>query len=228
MNTLLIVDDDKKICDLLAHFLKDNHFRVITALNAAEARSQLACHKFDMLILDVMMPHENGFELAKGIRKTNNVPIIFLTAKDDVQDRIMGLDIGGDDYIVKPFDPHELLARIRSHLRRLTPQTPSTNILKFGEFTFDSQLGTLKQNGTDVPLSSTETVLFKILAQAPGEPFHRDELSQRMGFKVSNRTIDVQITRLRRKIEHDIRHPKYIQTVRHIGYALCPDTDNIS
>lgn len=223
MHNLLVVDDDQKIRELLAKFLTDHGYRVTSAGNAAEARAQFACHKFDLLILDVMMPGETGFELTQSLRQTTNVPIIFLTARDEIDDRVQGLDLGADDYVVKPFDPMELLARVRSHLRRLTPKSIPVDVLKFGDISFYRTQGVLKREAEEIPLTSTELVLLKILCQSPGEPFNRDELSQRMGFRVSNRTIDVQITRLRRKIEDDIRHPKFIQTVRHIGYAICPD-----
>jgi two-component system, OmpR family, phosphate regulon response regulator OmpR len=223
MHNLLVVDDDQKIRGLLAKFLTEHDYRVTTAANAAEARAQIACHKFDLIVLDVMMPGESGFDLTEGLRQTLDVPIILLTARDEIDDRIKGLDLGADDYVVKPFDPMELLARIRSHLRRLNTKQNSKDLFQFGDVSFQQTSGLLKRGTEEITLTSTELVLLRILCQSPGEPFSRDALSQRMGFRVSNRTIDVQITRLRRKIEDDIRHPKFIQTVRHVGYAICPD-----
>ena len=221
---LLVVDDDNRIRTLLVKFLSEQGFRVNAAANAAEARSHMACHVFDALILDIMMPGEDGIELTKSLRVTTRVPILLLTARDQLDDKVAGFDIGADDYLTKPFEPLELLARLKSLIRRSAPLDPnSLSVIHFGDYTFDIQNGRLKNKEELVFLTSTEMILLKTLAQTPGHPFSRDELAQRIGHRVSDRTVDVQITRLRKKIGDDPRNPRTLQTIRHIGYALCPD-----
>lgn len=227
---VLIVDDDRRLRELLVKFLKDNGFLVFAASNAAEARVHLATGNVDLIVLDIMMPGESGLELTKSLRAQQNfIPILLLTAKDSLDDRIDGLGSGSDDYLTKPFEPLELLARIRAILRRVRPissgQKEEGGLLKFGNLTFNVTQSKLEDQGDVVFLSSTELVLLKTLAQAPRQPFSRSDLAQRIGHRVSERSVDVQITRLRRKINDDPRQPKYIQTVRHVGYALCPDED---
>lgn len=221
---LLVVDDDNRIRSLLVKFLSEQGFRVNAAANAAEARSHMACHTFDALILDVMMPGEDGIQLTKSLRTTTRVPILLLTARDQLDDKVTGFDTGADDYLTKPFEPLELLARLKSLIRRSAPVDLNTSLMiHFGDYTFDVQSGRLKNKEELVFLTSTEMILLKTLAQTPGHPFSRDELAQRIGHRVSERTVDVQITRLRKKIGDDPRNPRTLQTIRHIGYALCPD-----
>ena len=221
---LLVVDDDNRIRTLLVKFLSDQGFRVNAAANAAEARSHMACHVFDALILDIMMPGEDGIQLTRSLRATTRVPILLLTARDQLDDKVTGFDIGADDYLTKPFEPLELLARLKSLIRRSSvPDLDSPPLIHFGDYTFDIQNGRLKNKDEPVFLTSTEMILLKTLAQSPGHPFSRDELAQRIGHRVSERTVDVQITRLRKKIGDDPRNPRTLQTIRHIGYALCPD-----
>ncbi len=223
---LLVVDDDRRLRELLAQFLKDRDFKVSSAANAAEARALLATHSADLIILDIMMPGETGLQLTESLRKSNpTIPILFLTAKDTLDDKITGLDYGADDYMTKPFEPEELLARIRAILRRsqTEPKALETDEIHLGNYVFYPHLGTMECEGELVFLSSTEIILLKTLSQNPRQPFSREELAQRIGHRVSERSVDVQITRLRRKISDDSRQPKYIQTVRHIGYTLCPD-----
>ncbi|MBY0281522.1 MAG: response regulator transcription factor [Alphaproteobacteria bacterium] len=221
---LLVVDDDNRIRTLLVKFLSDQGFRVNAAANAAEARSHMACHVFDALILDIMMPGEDGIQLTKSLRATTRVPILLLTARDQLDDKVTGFETGADDYLTKPFEPLELLARLKSLIRRSSiPDTDSNPLIHFGDYTFDIQNGRLKNKEELVFLTSTEMILLKTLAQTPGHPFSRDELAQRIGHRVSERTVDVQITRLRKKIGDDPRNPRTLQTIRHIGYALCPD-----
>ena len=221
---LLVVDDDNRIRTLLVKFLSDQGFRVNAAANAAEARSHMACHVFDALILDIMMPGEDGIGLTKSLRATTRVPILLLTARDQLDDKVIGFDIGADDYLTKPFEPLELLARLKSLIRRsAAPSLDASPLICFGDYTFDIQNGRLKNKEDLVFLTSTEMILLKTLAQTPGHPFSRDELAQRIGHRVSERTVDVQITRLRKKIGDDPRNPRTLQTIRHIGYALCPD-----
>lgn len=223
---ILVVDDDRRLRELITKFIKDSGYRVDSAASAAEARAQLAAQTFDMIVLDIMMPGETGIELTQSLRESGNLtPILFLTAKDSVEDRVQGLDSGGDDYLQKPFEPAELLARMRAILRRQTKlkteiQEPT---LPFGSLEFNLETGTLKQGGEAIFLSSTEIILLRTMAQAPRQPFSREDLAQRIGHRVTDRAVDVQITRLRKKLLDDSKQPRYIQTVRHIGYALCPD-----
>lgn len=226
MANILVVDDDRRLRDLITRFLKDNGYTCHCAANAAEARAQLATNRFDLVVLDVMMPGETGTDFAKSLRETNHaIPVLMLTAKDQIHDCIDGLESGADDYMTKPFEPLELLARIRAILRRvgghsLPEQLP---VLQFGEFSFNEMDGLLRQDGEPIYLTSTELALLKILALTPRNAMSREELAQRIGHRVSDRTVDVQITRLRRKLGDDPRQPRFLQTVRHIGYALYPD-----
>jgi two-component system phosphate regulon response regulator OmpR len=221
---LLVVDDDRRLKDLLVKFLSENHFLVSSAGNAAEARAHLASQPVDLMILDIMMPGEDGLSLTKSLSESGSVPILLLTARDTVDDRIHGLEGGADDYLSKPFEPRELLARVRAILRRASPgEVTEFPELSFGTYRFNQTTSQLTKQDTIVFLSSTELLLLKILAQNPRKPFSRSDLAQRIGHRVSDRTIDVQITRLRRKIEDDPRQPRYLQTVRHIGYMLAPD-----
>lgn len=224
---LLVADDDRRLRDLLVAFLSEHNLQVFAASNAAEARAHIAQQKFDLIILDIMMPGEDGLRLTQSLRQYHTIPILLLTARDQLDDRIEGLEAGADDYLTKPFEPRELLARIRAILRR-SKNAPShtSTLLKFGDYIFNKHTNQLTLNEKEtIFLSSTELILLKTLALAPRQPFAREELAQRIGHRVSERTIDVQITRLRRKINDDPRAPRYLQTVRHIGYALCPDPD---
>jgi len=230
---LLVVDDDRRLRELLVKFLSENGFLVSSATNAAEARAYLASQSVDLIILDIMMPGEDGLSLTRSLTETSQgqkksgnrgIPILLLTAQDQVDDRILGLDVGADDYLTKPFEPRELLARIKAILRRALPigEVPPSELM-LGAYRFNLLTGVLTKEGETVFLSSTEMVLLKILAMSPHKPFSREDLAQRIGHRVSERTIDVQITRLRRKIGDDSRQPRYLQTVRHIGYVLSPD-----
>jgi two-component system phosphate regulon response regulator OmpR len=180
-------------------------------------------------VLDIMMPGEDGLSLTKSLvtqkgAKKFTIPILLLTARDQVDDRIHGLDVGADDYLTKPFEPRELLARIKAILRRSSIDEDEGSLELFmGIYRFNLETDALMKGEEIVYLSSTELVLLKILAQNPHKPFSREDLAQRIGHRVSERTIDVQITRLRRKIGDDPRQPRYLQTVRHIGYVLSPD-----
>lgn len=230
---LLVVDDDRRLRELLVKFLSENDFLVSSAANAAEARAYLAGQSVDLMILDIMMPGEDGLSLTRSLaekRKDQNkgpngvIPILLLTAQDQVDDRILGLDVGADDYLTKPFEPRELLARIKAILRRASPlENVGPLELTLGSYRFNPTTGVLTKGEEVIFLSSTEMVLLKILAMNPRKPFSREDLAQRIGHRVSERTIDVQITRLRRKIGDDSRQPRYLQTVRHIGYVLSPD-----
>jgi two-component system, OmpR family, phosphate regulon response regulator OmpR len=220
---LLIVDDDTRIRTLLQRYLSEAGYRVTAAKDAADARQLMASLDFDFIVLDVMMPGEDGFALTKAIRETSNVPILLLTARGEAGDRIEGLERGADDYLAKPFEPRELLLRIATILRRAgQPVEQVKQIIQLGLCRFDPERGELTREGKPVKLTSAELQLMRVLAANPGQTFTRTDLSQRMG-EVLERTVDVQITRLRRKIENDPKLPLYLQTVRGIGYVLMPD-----
>jgi two-component system, OmpR family, phosphate regulon response regulator OmpR len=220
---LLLVDDDDRIRDLLKRYLAQAGARVSAAPDAASARKLLASMDFDLLILDVMMPVEDGFSLAETVRKTSKVPIVLLTARGMPEDRIRGLSIGADDYVPKPFEPAELALRINAILRRTVAQrgeAPET--INFGPYTFNSIRGELTKDGVPVRLTEAEVALLRILAARPGEVVTREDLARRTGAGLE-RSVDVQVTRLRRKIDADSRAPIYVQTVRGVGYRLVVD-----
>lgn len=220
---LLIVDDDERLRHLLAQFLKENGFEVSAAESAAEATSLLSVFKFDLMVLDVMMPNESGVEFAYRLRNTNlKTPILFLTALGTTADKIRGLESGGDDYLAKPFEPKELLLRIHAILRRTNDSLSSgtKKEIPIGPFHFNIDKETLRRGNTTIPLTSSEAHLLKIFASHIGTYLSREELIDRMNLEANSRTIDVQITRLRKKIEEDPKHPNFIQTVRNKGYIL--------
>ena len=226
---LLIVDDDERIRDLLKKFLKRNGFLVTSARDAEHARRILSGLDFDLIVLDVMMPGEDGVSFTSALRKTHDTPILLLTAKGEPENRIAGLEAGADDYLVKPFEPRELLLRINSILRRV-PDTPAEQIapkiLQLGGIRYDIDRGELWQGEEIVRLTATESQLMKIFSACPGEPVSRSRLVEDLGRdrgQAQERAIDVQITRLRRKIEENPKQPRYLQTVRGAGYMLAPD-----
>jgi two-component system, OmpR family, phosphate regulon response regulator OmpR len=224
---LLVVDDDERIRGLLQKFLIRSGFLVSTARDAAQARRLLGGLDFDLLVLDVMMPGEDGISLTRDLRRSMSVPILLLTAKGETQNRIEGLEAGADDYLVKPFEPKELLLRINAILRRM-PQAKPTDMaaksLHMGLVRYDPERGELWRGGDLIRLTATEAQLMRIFAAAPGSPIPRDRLVGDMeGAEVGDRAVDVQITRLRRKIEEDPKQPRYLQTVRGEGYMLQPD-----
>lgn len=226
IGSVLVVDDDRRLRELLVKFLKDAGFRVQAAASAAEARAHLAAQQFDIIVLDIMMPGETGVELTKSLRASGNqIPILYLTARDSVEDRIEGFDSGGDDYLPKPFEPAELISRLRAILRRFISKEPVDPIrsLPFGDLIFCVDDGILRQGEEQIFLSSTEIILLRTMAQSPRQPFSREDLAQRIGHRVTDRAVDVQITRLRKKLKDDPKQSRFIQTIRHIGYALCPD-----
>ena len=221
---LLVVDDDERLRALLTRYLSGNGFRVSAAAQAADARSLMKSMAFDCLILDVMMPGESGLELAKSVRQGSQLlPILMLTARGDSADRIAGLELGVDDYLPKPFEPRELLLRINALLRRVTPvQETATRPVKMGTALYDPSASRLTRAGKPVKLTSSESALLQLFAANAGQPFSRSDLCARLGV-VLERSIDVQVTRLRRKIEEDPKLPLYLQTVRGVGYVLLPD-----
>ena len=222
---ILVVDDDTRLRELLKTFLSRNSFRVSTAKHAAEARQHLEALDFDMIVLDVMMPGQTGLDFAAELRQTNDVPILMLTAMGEPKDRIAGLEKGVDDYLAKPFEARELLLRIQNVLRRgrpvaVEPPAPVDRKITFGPFQFDLDLGELAQKGKRVPLTDAEIALLRALAGQLGQVLGREALSKSVGSDVNERAIDVQVTRLRRKIEPDPGFPRYLRTVRGQGYRL--------
>ena len=226
---LMIVDDDERIRVLLQKFLMRHGFLVTAARDAAHARRILTGLDFDMLILDVMMPGEDGLSLCRSIRETSQTPILLLTATGETENRIEGFEAGADDYLPKPFEPKELLLRINAILRRM-PETPAEDsvpkILNLGDIRYDLERGEMWQAEDLVRLTATEMQLMKIFSAKPGEPISRNKLVEELGRdrgQAQERAVDVQITRLRRKIETDPKQPRYLQTVRGAGYMLAPD-----
>lgn len=217
---LLVVDDDLRIRDLLSRYLNDHGYRVTTAASALEARVHLTGMKFDLLVLDVMMPGESGLELARSIRGGSDVPILMLTARAEPNDRIAGLELGADDYVPKPFDPRELLLRIGNVLKR-TEQTSVQPIVtvRFGDFVFELESGELTCSGQPMRITDREREMLRVLAARPGETVQRHDLAA-PGADSSDRAVDVQINRLRRKLEKNPTDPAYLRTVRGIGYRL--------
>jgi two-component system phosphate regulon response regulator OmpR len=217
---LLIVDDDRRIRSLLSRFLQGEGYRVTTAETAADARARLAGLDFDLLILDVMMPGESGFDLVKLIRTSSTVPVLILSARDAAESRITGLELGADDYVAKPFEARELSLRIANILKRAQPATsPPVESVRFGPFVYHLARGELRKGEEIIRLTDREREMLRILAQAPGETVPRLSLAGNGG-SVSERAVDVQVNRLRRKIERNPANPLFVQTVRGIGYRL--------
>lgn len=217
---LLVVDDDTRIRTLLSQYLTENGYRITTATTAADARRILAGMDFDLMILDVMMPGESGLSLAKSLRDIRDVPILMLTALSETDHRIAGLEAGADDYLPKPFDPRELLLRINNILKRgAKPEPFKVEQVVFGPYTFNIAKRELKKGAELIRLTDREQEILSMFAGAPGETIPRHELVGRE-LDVGERTIDVQINRLRRKIENDPANPLWLQTVRGIGYRL--------
>jgi two-component system phosphate regulon response regulator OmpR len=221
---VLVVDDDRRLRNLLAKFLTENGFRITAAASAAEARSFTGHFVFDALVLDVMMPGENGFDFARWMRQHSQVPILMLTARADAQDRVTGLEIGADDYLSKPFEPRELVLRLTNILKRGNgasensgPETPE--FIRFGSFVYRFDRGELRHGEESIRLTEREREIMNLLGQRCGGHVHREELAG-SGAAANERTVDVQINRLRRKIERDPANPVFLQTVRGIGYRL--------
>jgi two-component system phosphate regulon response regulator OmpR len=224
---ILVIDDDTRLRDLLQRYLSDNGFTVSSASSAAEARQLLLSLTFDLIVLDVMMPQEDGLTFTEQLRQRNDIPILMLTARGEIQDRIAGLERGVDDYLAKPFDPQELLLRIRMILRRVN-LTESTDTftdaeIKFGDCIYQTSRKELWQDGQRIHLTEMEASLLHSLAIRLGTTVSREALILDSGIIGGVRTVDVQVTRLRRKIEPNSRSPRHLQTVRGRGYVLRPD-----
>jgi two-component system phosphate regulon response regulator OmpR len=220
---ILVVDDDERLRHLLARYLSEHRYRVTAAADAADASAKLASIAFDLIVLDLMMPGESGLDLTQRLRRVSSVPILILTAMGEPEDRIVGLERGADDYMVKPFEPRELLLRIGNILKRIPQSEPAQTEVRLGELVFDLEREQLRQGDEVVRLTSVEAALLKALAKRPGVPISREDLIELTGAAGGDRAVDVQVTRLRRKIESDPRDPRYLQTVRGRGYVLRPD-----
>ncbi|MCF8506331.1 MAG: response regulator [Caulobacter sp.] len=223
---LLVVDDDDRIRDLLREFLARAGFRVTTAADAAAAWRLIETLDFDLMVLDVMMPGEDGLSLARRLRartdQPGRTPVLMLTARGESAARIEGLTAGVDDYLAKPFEPQELLLRIQAILRRAGPRESGPTSLSLGGCVFDLERGELTRGGAPIRLTEAEVELMRRLAQSANAPVDRLELARDTA-DVTGRAVDVQVTRLRRKIEPDPKNPRYLQTVRGVGYRLAPD-----
>ena len=226
---LLIVDDDQRIRELLQKYLMLNGFMVSIAKDSAHAKRLLKGIAFDMIVLDIMMPKQDGLSLTRQLRESVDTPILLLTARNEVEDRISGLEAGADDYLPKPFEPKELLLRIHAILRRVPEPTSKEavpKILSLGATKYDVLKGELWEGNTQIRLTSTEAELMRIFSKNIGQPLSRIDLVTQMGREEVNakdRAIDVQITRLRKKIESNPKEPRYLQTVRGSGYLLACD-----
>ena len=219
---ILIVDDDDKIRDLLKQYLKNNNFFVSTAINASDAEEKLKIVKFDLAIIDIMMPGKDGLQLTKEIRDKIDLPIILLTAKGEAEDRVRGLELGAEDYLPKPFEPKELLLRIKNVIKRIKKDNPIITAIKIGKANINIKKMEIYKDKKIIKINVSEKILLENMISSAGKIFSREEIS-----KITNltqeRSIDVLVTRLRQKIEPDPKNPKYLQTVRGTGYVLWLD-----
>jgi len=222
MPHVLIVDDDDRIRQLVTRFLQEEGFITVAARDAAHARAIMQRFAFDALVVDIMMPGESGLEFTRSLRdEGNNIAVVLLTALGEVDDRIVGLETGADDYLPKPFEPRELVLRLNAILRRRPDVQSEVHVFRVGRWTYNEELNELKDGTESVRLTDVEGNLLQALAGRNGAPVSRDELETLCGLETAGgRTIDVQVTRLRRKIEEDSRAPRYLLTVRGKGYRL--------
>ena len=215
---ILVVDDDDRIRDLVKQYLEENHFLVTTAQDTLDAKKKLEIIKFDILVLDIMMPGESGLSLTKEIKKNNPTPIILLTAKDEAQDRIEGLEFGADDYLGKPFEAKELLLRIKNILNK-TRKSVLPEEINVGNTIINLKKLSIEMNNQTIKINPQEKKILEKMLTVPGKVFSRDDIGKIINIS-KERTIDVMITRLRQKIEPNSKNPKYLQTIRGSGYVL--------
>ena len=215
---ILIVDDDNRIRDLLSEYLKENNYIVSTSENAENAKIKISYFKFDLIVLDVMMPGQDGYDLTKEIKKDINIPIILLTAKDEVQNRIKGLELGADDYLSKPFEPKELLLRIKNIVNKNNKIYLSNKYI-VGKAEIDLNKLNISLGSKNKKINLSERKILIKMLENPGKTFTREEIKKISGI-IQERSIDVMITRLRQKIEVNPKNPKYLQTIRGSGYVL--------
>jgi len=219
---ILIVDDDDKIRDLLKQYLKNNNFFVSTAINASDAEEKLKIVKFDLAIIDIMMPGKDGLQLTKEIRDKIDLPIILLTAKGEAEDRVRGLELGAEDYLPKPFEPKELLLRIKNVIKRIKKDNPIITAIKIGKANVNIKKMEIYKDKKIIKINASEKILLENMISSAGKIFSREEISKIINL-TQERSIDVLVTRLRQKIEPDPKNPKYLQTVRGTGYVLWLD-----
>lgn len=220
---ILVIDDDRRICDLVSRFLQEHGFVVMGAKSAAHAKDAMALFEFDALVVDVMMPGQTGMELTEELRAMgNDIPVLLLTALGEPEDRITGFESGADDYLPKPFEPMELVLRLKSILRRTRKASSKQTVFNIGRWYFDHTHDELVDNESKniVRLTSVEANLLRALTSSLGEVIGREDLAKRCNLEAGERAIDVQVTRLRRKIEENTKSPRYLQTVRGQGYLL--------
>ena len=215
---ILVVDDDDRIRDLIKQYLEKNDFLITTAIDAFDAQKKLNVIKFDIMILDIMMPGKDGLSLTKEIKKNDNTPIILLTAKGETKERIEGLELGADDYLGKPFEPKELLLRIKNILNKI-PKPFLSDQVYIGETLINLKKSNIKTNNKTIKINPQEKKVLEKMLESPGKIFSRDDIGKIINIS-KERTIDVMITRLRHKIESNPKNPKYLQTIRGSGYVL--------
>lgn len=221
---ILVIDDDTRLRALLQRYLQENGFAVSVAKDAENARMFLAQYRFNLLIVDVMMPNETGLEFLQKLRQESQIPAIILTAMGETEDRISGLESGADDYLAKPFEPKELVLRINNILRRIPSSAVKSDLLRFGDYTYNLESKELKNKNSEIiHITPLEQTLLNILGKKSGQIFSRDKLAELLETGENSRSIDVQITRLRKKIEKDSKNPRYLQTIRGKGYMLLTD-----
>ena len=219
---ILIIDDDDKIRELLKQYLKNNNFIISTAINATDAEEKLKIFKFDMAVIDIMMPGKDGLQLTKEIRENLDLPIILLTAKGEAEDRIKGLEIGAEDYLAKPFEPKELLLRISNIIRRIKKNKNTIDLIKIGKVFINVHKMVIQKDKKIIKINTSEKTLLENMINSAGKTFSREEISKITNL-IQERSIDVLVTRIRKKIEPDPKNPKYLQTVRGSGYVLWLD-----
>ena len=226
MNTILVVDDEKRIAHLVRDYLENAGFRAVVAYDGKTAVAQFRHEQPDLIVLDLNLPGMDGLDVARAVRRERNTPITMLTARIEEMDRILGLELGADDYVSKPFSPRELVARVRAVLRRVEGDEPGAPLLRVGDLAIDTEKRLVTQRGEAADLTTTEFNLLVVLARSPGRVFSRMELLDRVqgeAFEGYERTIDVHVKNLRKKIETDPRHPTYIQAVYGAGYRFVED-----
>ena len=215
---ILVVDDDDGIRDLVKQYLNENNFLVTTANSAEDANKKIEVVKFDLIVLDIMMPGKSGLEFTRENKNSINTPIILLTAKGEVSERVEGLEVGADDYLPKPFEPKELVLRIKNILNK-TKRRDLKRVIEFGSIKIDLNKHLIIKNSKEYKINNTEKIILEEMINSPGKTFSRDEIGRILNLD-KERSIDVIITRLRKKIESDPKNPKYLQTIRGAGYVL--------
>lgn len=217
---ILVVDDDDRIRKLVSRYLNEHGFLALSAADAGEAKELLKISQFDALVLDVMMPGQDGRELTQELRQKSDIPVVLLTALSETDDKLSGFHSGADDYLTKPFDPQELVLRLQAILRRRPKVEVEEVSVKIGEWVFDPTQNELAKEGESIRLTDVEATLLKALASRSGEILSREKLADLCAMDAGERTIDVQVTRLRKKLGEDSKAPRYLQTVRGKGYLL--------